>query len=51
MNERVILRTVNEGEVSRCFLVDPLFSWHFEGIKVLLCAGAGGRSGMVKVVR
>lgn len=29
MNQRVILRTMNEREVSRGLLVDPFLSWHF----------------------
>lgn len=42
MDERIILRTMNEGEMSRRLPVNPLLSRHFEGI-ILRWSGRGSR--------
>lgn len=36
MNERVILRTVDECEMSRCLLVNPLLARHLGGLGKML---------------
>jgi hypothetical protein len=36
VDQRIVLRTVNESKMSRCFLIDPFLSRHFGGVFVEL---------------
>jgi hypothetical protein len=46
VDERIILRTMNEGEMSRRLPVNPLLSRHFEGI-ILRWSGRGRDANIV----